>query len=55
MAKKIDIYEDGKVIKTFNNSKDFWDYQSKNPNLQPEQVALNDMIFYGWDEIEGEI
>ena len=45
-----------RVMKTFTNGKTFYKWQEENePNLSPGRVLINDLVVYGWDEIECEI
>ena len=57
-ATKIQVFKDPmseEVTQEFDNMNAFWKWAEKEgngDNLNADCVAINDMIMYGWDEIE---
>lgn len=60
MTVKIEIYEDAlsdKVLESFDSVDSFvsWINGEMTDQLYADQVAINDRVMYGWDEIEDEL
>jgi hypothetical protein len=50
---KIEVYKDSlsdKVIATFDSVDSLLKYNKKH-NLSADQIAINDCVLYGWDEL----